>query len=447
MAGYSLEEIYGVFKHCGGKVTTDSRQCKDGALFFALRGAHFDGNRFTEAALEGGCCAAVIDDAAYYKPDGRHFLVDNTLKTLQDLASLHRKTLSDSLQILAVTGTNGKTTTKELIKAVLREKFGEACIATEGNLNNDIGVPLTLLKAKEDTSVLVLEMGANHPGEIASLSAIAQPCYGLITNIGRAHLEGFGTREAVFQTKRELFDNLRQRKESIAFVNRDEDELIQAAKGLTKFTYGTKEPASVTGKVLDCNPYLVFEWHTHVVETRLVGAYNLYNALAAVTVGLFYDVSPEAICRGIAGYKPSNNRSELQTTGRNTLFIDAYNANPDSMNASVRNFSAVRASPKVVILGDMLELGHGSAELHAEIIELLRDCCFEKVYLCGREFFSALASEAATYPSHSPQPAPFRFFPGTEELIRELQENPIEGCHILIKGSRGMSLEKVIAFL
>ncbi|MDR3127172.1 MAG: UDP-N-acetylmuramoyl-tripeptide--D-alanyl-D-alanine ligase [Tannerellaceae bacterium] len=442
MTNCSLEEIYRLFVQCGGKVTTDSRSSRDGALFFALRGLHFDGNRFAEVALEGGCCAAVIDDKACYKPDGRHFLVDNTLKTLQDLAALHRQTLAGSLQILAVTGTNGKTTTKELIKAVLREKFGESCLATQGNLNNDIGVPLTLLDTKADTSVLVLEMGANHLGEIALLSAIAQPSFGLITNIGRAHLEGFGTREKISQTKKELFDNLRQREDSLAFVNSDEHELMLAADGLKKFTYGTKEPASVIGKILDCNPFLVFEWRSQVVETQLVGAYNLYNVLAAVAVGLFYDVPTEAICRGIAGYKPSNSRSQLQQTVRNTLFIDAYNANPDSMNASLRNFSAVSAAHKAVILGDMLELGTAGAGLHAEIIELIRSCRFEKVYLCGRAFFNLADS-----PSLSHQPASFRFFPETDDLIHELREHPVEGYHILIKGSRGMSLERVIAFL
>ncbi|MDR3129226.1 MAG: UDP-N-acetylmuramoyl-tripeptide--D-alanyl-D-alanine ligase [Tannerellaceae bacterium] len=458
MAGNILEEIYEVFRQCGGKVTTDTRSNGDGALFFALRGQRFDGNRFAEKALASGSCAVVIDDSACYKPDGRHFLVDNALYTLQSLATKHRQVLSDTLKILAVTGTNGKTTTKELIKAVLREKFGEGCLATEGNLNNEIGVPLTLLGAKKETSVLVLEMGANHPGEIARLSTIAQPNCGLITNVGRAHLEGFGTREKVFQTKKELFDNLLQRKESFAFVNEDDRELLKSAEGLKKITYGTKASASVTGKMLSCNPYLVFEWCTYTIETHIVGGYNLYNALAAVAVGQFYGVSREAICRGIAGYKPSNNRSQLQETGRNILFIDAYNANPDSMNASLRNFSTVCAAHKAVILGDMLELGHASVDLHAEIVELLRSCYFEKVYLCGKEFFKLadgfssvkdFFSQTTTYPLHGGkrQQTSVSFFQVTEELIHELRENPIEGYHILIKGSRGMSLEKVVAFL
>jgi UDP-N-acetylmuramoyl-tripeptide--D-alanyl-D-alanine ligase len=436
MTGVLVEEIYGVFKQCGGQVSTDSRVIRDGGLFFALRGPHFDGNRFAEVALEKGCAAVVIDDPACYKPDGRHILVANALQSLQALGSFHRQALRGTLQILAVTGSNGKTTTKELIRAVLREKFGAGCIATEGNLNNEIGVPLTLLTATAATSVLILEMGANHPGEIGQLAAMSQPCYGLITNIGRAHLEGFGSRANVLRTKKELFDNLRQRAGSLAFVNSDEEELMQAAEGLDRFTYGTTEAATVRGKVVSCNPYLVFEWQKRVVETQLVGGYNLYNALAAVSAGLFYDVPAEDICRGIAGYTPSNNRSQLQKSGRNILFIDAYNANPDSMTASLRNFSGVSGARKAVILGDMRELGPSSGAFHGEIIELLRSCSFEKVYLCGKEFFHFSVQESS-----------FRFFQRTEDLLDELGQHPLEGFHILIKGSRGMSLEKAVSCL
>jgi UDP-N-acetylmuramoyl-tripeptide--D-alanyl-D-alanine ligase len=439
-------DLYEVFRGCGERVVTDSRQGHEGGLFFALKGDRFDGNRFAEAALAGGCGAAVVDDAACYKPDGRHFLVDNALEALQNLAAVHRQSLAaEGLQVLAVTGTNGKTTTKELIKAVLAEKFGEACAATTGNLNNDIGVPLTLLGTRRGTSLLVLEMGASHPGDIGRLAAIARPDCGLITNIGRGHLEGFGSREAVFRTKKELFDALRQRPEGFVFVNGDDAELMQAAEGLRPITYGKSERAFVTGKLLSCNPCMVFSWRheggeVHEVETHLVGDYNLYNALAAVAVGCFYGVSPEAICRGISGYQPSNSRSQLQKTAHNVLFVDAYNANPDSMSASLRNFAAVPASRKAVILGDMLELGAESATLHAEIIQLVGCHFFDKVYLCGKEFFSLCLSQ-------DEGGSQMRCFRETEELVAELRKNPLEGYHVLIKGSRGMCLERVIPFL
>ncbi|MDR2791425.1 MAG: UDP-N-acetylmuramoyl-tripeptide--D-alanyl-D-alanine ligase [Tannerellaceae bacterium] len=462
--------LYEVFRGCGERIVTDSRQCKSGGLFFALKGDKFDGNRFAETALESGCCAAVVDDASCYKPDGRYFLVDNVLETLQNLAALHRESLAaEGLQVLAITGTNGKTTTKELIRATLVEKFGESCAATTGNLNNDIGVPLTLLGTRRGTSILALEMGASHPGDIGRLAAIAHPDCGLITNIGRGHLEGFGSRDIVLRTKKELFDALRQRAESFVFVNSDDAELMQAAAGLRKITYGTAETASVTGRLLSCNPCMVFEWRPgrehsfegikdgkYVVETHLVGDYNLYNALAAVATGCFYGVSAEAICRGIAGYQPSNSRSQMQKTGRNVLFVDAYNANPDSMIASLRNFTAVPAEHKAVILGDMLELGAESASLHAEIIQLVDCTFFEKVYLCGKEFFNCAdersfvrdfpVSVTSCFSRDNANPQ-IRCFRETDELVEELRRNPPEGYHILIKGSRGMCLEKVIPFL
>lgn len=426
-----MSELYRLFvRH--PHITTDSRSCPAGSIFFALKGERFDGNRYAAAALEAGCAYAVVDNAKYAVCE-RTILVDDTLKTLQRLAHLHRKTLG--IPLIAVTGTNGKTTTKELLAAVLSAKYN--LLYTEGNLNNHIGVPLTLLRLTREHEMAVVEMGASHPGDIRELVEIAAPDYGIITNVGRAHLQGFGSFEGVVRTKGELYDYLRSTGGKI-FIHGEDKDLLSIACGIEQITYGNDDAEDfVSGHAIGCDPFLIFSWkqqgETHTVETRLIGAYNLSNTLAAVAVGCYFDVPAESICRAIASYLPTNNRSQLKETARNTLLIDAYNANPSSMKAALDNFAALSAYPKAVILGDMRELGEGSDSLHAEVVEAVRTCHFDRVILCGEHF--CRTGEG------------FTTFPSTDSLLASLREQPLEGYYILIKGSHSMSLEKTIDVL
>lgn len=426
-----MSELYGLFvRH--PHITTDSRSCPAGSIFFALKGERFDGNRYAAAALEAGCAYAVVDNAEYATCT-RTILVDDTLKTLQQLAHIHRKTLGTP--VIAVTGTNGKTTTKELLAAVLSTRYN--LLYTEGNLNNHIGVPLTLLRLTRGHEMAVVEMGASHPGDIRELVEIAAPDYGIITNVGRAHLQGFGSFEGVVRTKGELYDYLRRTGGKI-FIRREDKDLMSIAHGIEQVTYGSDDREDfVSGHAAGCDPFLSFSWQqqgeTHTVETHLIGAYNLSNALAAVAVGRYFDVPAEDICRAIASYLPTNNRSQLKKTSRNTLLIDAYNANPSSMKAALDNFAALSAHPKAVILGDMRELGEGSDSLHAEVVDAVRACHFDRVILCGEHF--CRTGEG------------FTTFPSTDSLLASLRCHPLSGYHILIKGSHGMSLEKTLELL
>ncbi|MDR2764595.1 MAG: UDP-N-acetylmuramoyl-tripeptide--D-alanyl-D-alanine ligase [Tannerella sp.] len=410
-------------------VTTDSRTCPAGSIFFALKGDSFDGNQFAEKALQAGCTFAVIDDPNV-KTDSRMLLTDNVLLTLQQLARLHRETLG--IPLIGITGTNGKTTTKELLAAVLSVKY--KVLSTQGNLNNHIGVPLTLLRLTRRHEMGVVEMGANHPGEIWDLAQIVRPDYGLITNVGCAHLEGFGSLEGVIRAKGELYDFLRETHGKI-FIHRENPHLQAIARGLEQITYGTGDDAYVTGKVTDCHPFLCFRWTqqgvSHAVDTHLAGDYNLWNALAAVAVGRYFDIPPESINAAIAACEPANHRSQWKKTARNELIIDAYNANPSSMEAALRNFAALPVRPKAVILGDMHELGANSPAFHEAVVEQLPTFDFEQVLLCGEQFTAVAASR---YPC----------FPDTEALTGYLTRNPWQGYHILIKGSHAVHLEKVI---
>lgn len=426
----SISELYQLFIH-HPQITTDSRNCPKGSFFFALRGDKFDGNKYAEQALALGAAYAVIDNPDYYIGE-RTILVDDTLKTMQQLAHHHRKILN--IPVIGITGTNGKTTTKELIAAVLSSKFN--LLYTEGNLNNQIGVPLTLLRLNHDHEMAVIEMGASHPGDIAELVSIAVPNYGIITNVGQAHLEGFGSFEGVVKTKGELYDFLRKVKGTV-FIKKEDKVLQEIATGLEKVTYGQDETAFASGHVVDNNPFLVFNWKQqgkiHTVETHLIGEYNLDNLLAAVAIGRFFKIPAERISRAIAAYEPTNKRSQLVKTENNTLIVDAYNANPSSMKVAIENFGSLKASPKALILGDMFELGESSEEAHSGIVSLIGQNRFDKVFLCG-ELFSKLAKE-------------YQSFKTTEELTDFLKANPLKGYHILIKGSRGMALEKTIPLL
>lgn len=426
----SIIDLYDLFIH-NPQITTDSRNCPKGSIFFALKGDKFDGNQYAGKALASGCVYAVIDNSDYYIGE-RTILVDNVLKTLQQLAHHHRKVLG--LPIIGITGTNGKTTTKELLAAVLSTKFN--LLYTEGNFNNHIGVPLTLLRLTHDHEMAVIEMGASHPGDIKELVDIVHPNYGIITNVGRAHLEGFGSFEGVIRTKGELYDYIRRSKGKI-FIKKENEYLQSIAKGIEQITYGNGDDAFASGQVVSCDPFLVFNWKQqgklHTVETHMIGSYNLDNVLAAVAVGRFFKIPAERISRAIAAYEPTNNRSQFKKTENNELIIDAYNANPSSMKVALDNFITMPVQPKAIILGDMRELGPTSDELHAEVVEQIKKGQFDKVFLCG-EHFSKVGKE-------------FSPFATTEAMVEELRKQPLKGYHILIKGSHSMGLEKLADIL
>lgn len=426
----SIIDLYDLFIH-NPQITTDSRNCPKGSIFFALKGDKFDGNQYAGKALASGCVYAVIDNPDYYIGK-RTILVDNVLKTLQQLAHHHRKVLG--LPIIGITGTNGKTTTKELLAAVLSTKFN--LLYTEGNFNNHIGVPLTLLRLTHDHEMAVIEMGASHPGDIKELVDIVHPNYGIITNVGRAHLEGFGSFEGVIRTKGELYDYIRRSKGKI-FIKKENEYLQSIAKGIEQITYGNGDDAFASGQVVSCDPFLVFNWKQqgklHTVETHMIGSYNLDNVLAAVAVGRFFKIPAESISRAIAAYEPTNNRSQFKKTDNNELIIDAYNANPSSMKVALDNFITMPVQPKAIILGDMRELGPTSDELHAEVVEQIKKGQFDKVFLCG-EHFSKVGKE-------------FSPFATTEAMVEELRKQPLKGYHILIKGSHSMGLEKLADIL
>ena len=426
----SIINLYDLLIH-NPQITTDSRNCPKGSIFFALKGDKFDGNQYAGKALASGCVYAVIDNPDYYIGE-RTILVDNVLKTLQQLAHHHRKVLG--LPIIGITGTNGKTTTKELLAAVLSTKFN--LLYTEGNFNNHIGVPLTLLRLTHDHEMAVIEMGASHPGDIKELVDIVHPNYGIITNVGRAHLEGFGSFEGVIRTKGELYDYIRRSKGKI-FIKKENEYLQSIAKGIEQITYGNGDDAFASGQVVSCDPFLVFNWKQqgklHTVETHMIGSYNLDNVLAAVAVGRFFKIPAERISRAIAAYEPTNNRSQFKKTENNELIIDAYNANPSSMKVALDNFITMPVQPKAIILGDMRELGPTSDELHAEVVEQIKKGQFDKVFLCG-EHFSKVGKE-------------FSPFATTEAMVEELRKQPLKGYHILIKGSHSMGLEKLADIL
>lgn len=416
-------------------ISNDTRNIRPNSIYIALKGDRFDGNTFTSQAFENGAKYAIIDNRDYYIDD-RTILVKNSLETLQLLANFHRQKLN--LPIIAITGTNGKTTTKELVKSVLSKKY--TIWATQGNLNNHIGVPLTLLSMTRDTQIGVVEMGANHPFEIESLCKIAEPNYGIITNIGKAHLEGFGGFEGVIKTKKELYDFLMANNRTI-FYNSDSEIL----KGLiekweNKISYGPKTGTYCNGMVLSNDPYLEVEMKFSdkekiLVKTNLVGEYNFENILAAATVGKHFKVVSKNIQEALKEYVPTNNRSQLTKTSKNQLLLDLYNANPSSTEAAINNFSKIKSANKVAILGDMLELGSETEAEHLRIIELLASYPEVKVLLVG-SYYKSLA-----------RPFGFLSFNNSEELWGWLKNNPITDSFILIKGSRGIQLEKVMEAL
>lgn len=453
-----IMQIYDKFRECGS-VTTDSRTLKGGEMFFALKGENFDGNEYALKALEAGAAYAVVNassEVGTAAAEGRLpsdvserlVIVEDTLKTLQELARWHRSmTFVDGkpLTVIALTGTNGKTTTKELIREVLSVKY--KVTATEGNLNNSIGVPLTLLKIDSQTRIAVVEMGASHPGDIKELVDIALPNYGLITNVGKAHLLGFGSFEGVMATKGELYDYLR-RTSDMVFLNVDNPYLCRMAteRNLQSdperpyslvLPYGVEyHGCSVLPADAD-NPYLRISHPDYgVISTNLVGSYNADNVMAAIAVGSRFGVSLEDAAKAIEAYVPSNNRSQMTKTGRNVLIVDAYNANPSSMDVALKNLSSVVAERKAVMLGDMLELGADSQSLHREVVEKLLVMDLSLICLVGKEFAAASAGIDG-----------IRCFETSDALAQWLKENPLDGATALIKGSRGTKMEKVIPML
>ena len=457
-------------------ITTDSRDCPEGSIFIALHGENFDGNQFALQALEKGCSYAVVDDpsvlssspvscanSAAHPDASRLIMVPDTLQAFKDLAREHRRQFD--IPVIAITGTNGKTTTKELVRAVLSEKYN--VLATEGNFNNDVGVPKTLLRLRPEHEIAIIEMGASHPGDIKTLAETAEPTCGIITNVGHAHLQGFGSFEGVCKTKGELYDFLRTRQDSLVFVNADNDFLLDmlddesdsenpdpSAQPLNQLwitPYSTdpeKQYTCISGEIIreEGNLQLKMRWRRplmdleesgasqkwHKVQTQLIGDYNIDNVMAAIAVGINFNVDRKSICRAIENYKPTNSRSQLLDTGHNRLIVDAYNANPTSMMAALENFLLLQAAPgqqKMAILGDMLELGPTSHEEHQKVVDMLQDAGMEHVWLVGHEF-------AATTTG-------YRKFASVDEVKAELQAHIPEGRLILIKGSNSTRLHQL----
>ncbi len=440
----TIPQLYSIYlQH--SVICTDTRTISNGCLFFALKGEKFDANQFAHQAIENGAAFAIIDNPEY-KLNNQYLLVPDVLTALQHLARFHREKLN--IPVIGLTGSNGKTTTKELIYAVLSQHFNT--LATQGNLNNHIGVPLTILSINSNHQIAVIEMGANHQKEIAFLSEISMPTHGLITNVGKAHLEGFGGVEGVKKGKGELYDFLSKDPERIVFVNSNSADLMkmQADRDLKNtIFYGLNQSGNlVNGKLIENSPFLSVEWvnvptgKTHQVKTQLTGAYNLDNILAAISIGITFGLSDNMINKGIEGYSPKNNRSQIIHTKTHTVICDYYNANPSSMQVAIENIAKLEADQKVLILGDMFEMGEEAANEHQFIINKALQTKANLIIFIGNEFYKAgyqLTSEIKK--TH--------FFKDTEDAIEYLKVNPINNATILIKGSRGMALERLIGFV
>ncbi len=419
-----LNEIYKTFFNSTG-VSIDTRNIGSGELFFCLKGENFNGNSFALKALELGASHVIVDDAEFYLSDKNMTLVDESLKTLQQLAVLHRNKFR--IPIIGITGTNGKTTTKELVSTVLGSEL--KVLFTLGNLNNHIGVPLTLLRLKPEHQIAVIEMGANHVGEIAELCELSQPNFGIITNIGKAHLEGFGSYENIIKTKLALYESV-TRKNGTVFVNADDDLLMGKSSSMSRISYGSSTMSQFQVQVQPSEHFLKFLWNNRVVSTHLFGEYNLTNAASAIAVGAHFNISPENIAQSLEQYKPTNNRSQIEKGLKNTLILDAYNANPSSMKQALISFSMMANQQKMLILGDMLELGNYENEEHTNVLQFIQSLGFTDVFLVGKAFY-CLKSQFAG----------FKFFESNTIALDYFKNNPPEHKTILLKGSRGIKLE------
>ena len=423
----TIEKIYQLYSQ-KYLVTTDSRKIENGSVFVALKGEHFDGNDFAYQVATENVAACVIADRKDLPQHERLFIVDDSLSALQELAKMHRERCQTP--IIGITGTNGKTTTKELVAAVLSQKYN--IIYTQGNFNNHLGVPLTLLQIKPDTEIAVVEMGANHPKEIEFLCSLAQPNFGIITNIGKAHIEGFGSFDGVVKTKNELYDFIKNTN-GLVFFNNDNPLLKDLAQSLNSVNYGKNDNADYHAEILSSNPYLSINWNNKTINTKLVGDYNFENVMAAISVGMHFNIEQEQIIKALENYSPTNNRSQFIRTDKNEVVMDAYNANPVSMSNSIQNFRNISDSNHLLILGDMKELGKESLNEHQEILNLIERLNFKNVILVGSEFSSVNNS--------------FISFSNVDELINHINQNEISGKKILIKGSHSIHLEKIINLL
>ena len=428
----NIQELHKIFVS-NPVISTDTRKIEQGSIFFALKGANFDANKFVVEALDKGAAYAVADDRELAKlNDNRIILVENVLLTLQALARYHRDTMN--IPVLAITGTNGKTTTKELITVALSPIHN--VLSTIGNLNNSIGVPLTLLRLRKEHTIAVIEMGASHPGDIEELVNVANPTYGIITNVGRAHLQGFGSYEGVISTKCELYDYIKA-KQGKLFVRNEDEVLMQRSEGIGRVLYGASPLLEINGTIKSVSPFLKAEivcgGEVYDIDTNLIGKYNLDNVVAASTIASHFGVPMSVIVKAISAYIPSNSRSQFIKGERNNIILDAYNANPSSMKVAIENFAEVDATDKMLILGDMLELGEESRREHTGIVSLLEQLNFTNVILVGKEF-GAVKSQ-------------YTKFAATPEMLEFLKESDIKSKTILVKGSRGIALEQAVDYL
>ncbi len=421
-----IETLHQHFLKSSG-ICTDTRSITKGCLFFALKGDNFNGNKFAQEALDKGAYKVIIDDVDFHKKSGETLLFSEVLTTLQNLASYHREYLK--LPIIALTGSNGKTTTKELINTVLSQLFNT--VATKGNLNNHIGVPLTLLSMNSETEIGIVEMGANHLKEIEFLCGIAKPDFGYITNFGKAHLEGFGSIEGVIKGKTEIYKCLKNY-DKIVFVNSEDPKQMEHSKKMNRITFGNKQQDCFI-QLKDASQQLIVKIKGLEIQSNLIGLYNYQNIAAAICIGDYFKVSKEGIKKAIESYIPTNNRSQLMEKGSNKIILDAYNANPSSMKVALENFKQTKGESKLVFLGDMFELGQEAAKEHQNIVDLLEENTFEKAFLIGDIFFKTNSS--------SPNIYKFKSF---DELKKELESNPPENSYLLIKASRGMALERIL---
>ena len=423
----NIPQLYELFKKYP-LISTDSRNIKENSIFFALKGDNFNGNEYAENALNSGARIAVIDEISFAKND-EYFLVDNVLDALQKLSLFHRKKLN--IPIIGITGSNGKTTTKELINAVLSTQYN--CLATIGNLNNHIGVPLTLLSIDKQKEIAIVEMGANHIGEIEQLCQLACPTHGIITNIGKAHLEGFMNIDNIINTKIALYDYVNKHGKCL-FVNGDDDLLMKKSEKIERIIYSYEKNGDMETEIKTSDPFITIKVDDKLISTNLFGQYNIYNILTAVTIGKYFNITSENIIKAISSYIPQNNRSQLIKTGNNTLVMDAYNANPTSMKAAIDSFAMLNGDSKLAIIGDMLELGSEKENEHLKIINLLKQKKIQEVFLVG-SIFSSVNNGV------------FKTFKDSASLKLFLDENPIKNKTILIKGSRGIKLEIIMQSL
>ncbi len=422
----TIQELYGIYKS-HTIISTDTRTIKNGCLFFALKGDNFNGNKFASNALEKGAAYSIIDEKEF-KTSDKHILVNNVLETLQQLANYHRKQFN--IPFIGITGTNGKTTTKEFINAVLSKKYKTTF--TQGNLNNHIGVPLTLLSIPNDCEIAIIEMGANHMGEIEFLSKIVEPTFGLITNIGTAHIEGFGSVKNIEKTKTELYRFIKAI-DGTLFINKEDTILNKHIEGINTYSYGNSN-ADCNGELISSTPSVKIKWNDLPISANLYGSYNYNNILAAICIGNYFKVPDEQIKAAIEAYYPTNNRSQIIEANGNIIFLDAYNANPTSMNAAIDTFNENTSENKLMILGDMLELGEISKIEHQKIVDKSNELELNAIFV-GQEFNSIDIKQNFTYLNN------------VENVIDWLKDSGLTNHQILIKGSRGIKLEGAAHFL